>query len=395
MAEAESLCLEADDIHKTGEPLGRGSFGEVFVVDWHGTICAAKSLHPIFISDMLSREEQDKILRDFEREWKTWSRLRHPNICQFLGFYYRSDSPAPVYLMEKMDTSLRCHVDISSKEDFLLSDKLQVLLDTVRGLCYLHNQKPEPLVHHDLTPNNILMNITTFQSKLADFGMTRSVPLAKLTRESSTKGTCVFMPPEALCTPRRFNEKLDVFSFGVCLAYILSHTWPNPDHPTITVKGKIIALSEYRRRQAQFQKFNQREQELFLPIIKRCLEDDMVNRPSSATILSELKRISKPKILSPKGSSLSKLEERDALISQLHQQVKDMQNIKDQDKELIRKFCFEKEELQKKYEKLKLENQDHETKTHEALTVSQCVCNEHVIFSSHADSTILYVQVYI
>ena len=46
-----------------------------------------------------------------------------------------------------------------------------------------------------------------------------------------------------------------------------------------------------------------------------------------------------------------------------------MQNIKDYDKELIKKFCFEKEELQKKYEKLKLQGQ--ETKKHQGLTVSQ------------------------
>ena len=282
----EGLLLEG--IRPTGKELGRGSYGEVVEVDWCNTLCAAKQLHDIFLRT-LSQVELNKLMNDFEKECLTWSRLRHPNVVQFLGVFFRPKISVPVFVLEKMDTSLRHYLEANSKEKFFLPDKVSVLRQVAQGLCYLHQQNPI-LVHHDLTPNNILLNEYTYQTKLTDFGMTRAVDLSKLTRQSSAKGTNVFMPPEALQKPPRYTDKLDIFSFGNCVLATLTHQWPDPSHPTILKKGNLVALSEYERREHQI-KLMDKEKVLFLGLIKRCLENDETLRPSSADLTTEVRQI--------------------------------------------------------------------------------------------------------
>ena len=280
--------LQLEGVRPTGKELGRGSYGEVVEVDWCNTLCAAKQLHDIFLRT-LSQVELNKLMNDFEKECLTWSRLRHPNVVQFLGVFFRPKISVPVFVLEKMDTSLRHYLEANSKEKFFLPDKVSVLRQVAQGLCYLHQQNPI-LVHHDLTPNNILLNEYTYQTKLTDFGMTRAVDLSKLTRQSSAKGTNAFMPPEALQNPPRYTDKLDIFSFGNCVLATLIHQWPDPSHPTILKKGNLVALSEYQRRKHQI-KLMDKEKAIFLGLIKRCLEDDETLRPSSADLATEVRQI--------------------------------------------------------------------------------------------------------
>ena len=44
--------LLIDGVTPTGTVLGRGSYGKVLEVDWHGTICAAKNVHDIFLEGL-------------------------------------------------------------------------------------------------------------------------------------------------------------------------------------------------------------------------------------------------------------------------------------------------------------------------------------------------------
>ena len=282
------MATVPESIHPTGKILGSGSYGEVIEVEWCSTICAAKRIHDIFTT--ISKAELDKMVKDFEKECQIWSSLRHPNIVQLLGNYYPSDSQELYCVMEKMDTSLRHYLEGHCREIFLLPDKVSVLRQVAQGLCYLHSQNP-PLVHHDLSPNNILLNEQTFQTKLTDFGMTRAINLSKLTRKSSVKGTFAFMSPEALDVPPRYTEKLDVFSFGNCMITTLTHEWPNPSHPTTYGQGKMIVRTEFERRIHQIDQMSSREKDLFLPLVRRCLEGDATIRPSSAELVSAMKQI--------------------------------------------------------------------------------------------------------
>ena len=269
--------------------LGRGADATVYAVEWNGTVCAAKRLHEILLED-----ESDggvaKLIGNFEAECLTWSKLRHPAVVQFLGVYLEGKSRLPVLVMEKMDTSLRTYLEDHSKEEFPLHQKTFVLRQVTQALAYLHSQNP-PLVHHDLSPNNVLLNVASFVTKVSDFGMSRAVNPSIISRKTSIKGTLAFMAPEALNVPPRYNEKLDVFSFGNVLICTLTHEWPNPSSPNQYQGDKLVAFSELQRREHHVVKFTAQEKQLFQSIVCQCLENRPHIRPSSAMLVQELRHI--------------------------------------------------------------------------------------------------------
>ena len=293
--DVELAPLKIYDIRRTDRKLGAGAFGTVFEVEWNGTTCAAKFMHDIF-KEILSAEEKQAFITAFEKECATWSALRHPQIVQFLGIYF-DPSHTPVMVLEKMDASLRSLLESTPKEDFPLINKVVILRQVAQGLVYLHSHSPK-LVHHDLSPNNILVNEVTYLTKLTDFGMTRAIDAASLTRSSSIKGTPGFMPPEALHYPPQYDDKLDVFSYGNLIIMTLTHEWPTPviPRPSAAERKKtkhVVAYSQLETRAPYFQLFSEDEVKLFQGVIKLCLDDNATKRPASNTILLEMKLIEK------------------------------------------------------------------------------------------------------
>ena len=302
--------LIISDLVFTGVRLGRGADATVYAVEWNGTVCAAKRLHGALLEDE-SPGGADKLINNFEAECLTWSKLRHPGVVQFLGVYLERKSRLPVLVMEKMDTSLRTHLESHRKEEFPLHQKVFVLRQVAQALAYLHSQNP-PLVHHDLSPNNVLLNVVSFVTKVSDFGMSRAINPSALSRKSSIKGTQAFMPPEALHDPPRYNETLDVFSFGNVIISALTHEWPNPGPPNQCQGDQIIGLSELQRRERYIAAFTVQEKQLFLPIVNRCLENRPNKRPSSLVLVQEMRHIE---------SALPRDGHAAAPIEQLYQQL--------------------------------------------------------------------------
>ena len=295
MAGTELVPLKIYDLKRTDRRLGSGAFGAVYEVEWNGTACAAKFMHDIF-KEILSEEEKQTFITAFEKECATWAALRHPQIVQFLGIYY-DPSRTPVMVLEKMDASLRLMLETTPKEEFSLINKVVILRQTAQGLVYLHSHSPK-LVHHDLTPNNILVNEVTYATKLTDFGMTRAIDAATLTRSSSIKGTPGFMPPEALRYPLQYDDKLDVFSYGNLIIMAITHEWPTPikPKPTAGEEAGTQAAGEYSQlemRKPYLELFSGDELKLFQGLIKLCLDNDASKRPTSQTLLPQMKRVEK------------------------------------------------------------------------------------------------------
>ena len=141
-------------VEMTGRELGRGAYGRVFAVNYNGVTCAAKQLHPILYEDV--RGDELRIVKEgFLRECNQHSKLHHPNIVKMLGVYYPDDQAVlPVLVMELMDCSLTQLLD--SYQNIPMYVKLSILQDVSRAICYLHTLNP-PLMHRDLTTNNIVL----------------------------------------------------------------------------------------------------------------------------------------------------------------------------------------------------------------------------------------------
>ena len=287
--ESKIAGLLISDVVFTNTILGKGSDANVYAVRWKGCVCAAKCLHEALLEDD-SPGGADRLIRNFEQECLTWSKLRHPAVVRFLGVYLKPQSCLPVLVMEKMDTSLHRYLENHSKTEFSIRLKAFVLRQVSQALAYLHGQNPV-LVHHDLTTNNVLLNKVSFIAKVTDFGMSRAVNPSILSRKSSVKGTLAFMAPEALQDPPQYNDRLDVFSFGNVVISTVTHEWPSPSLPTYLGESTILARSELQRRERYCKMFTAEEKKIFLPIVRRCLENALHKRPSSAVLVKELQCI--------------------------------------------------------------------------------------------------------
>ena len=318
-------------IQPTGKVLGTGSDATVLEVDWNGTLCAAKKLHEILLRDQ-SPGGAEHFIANFMKECRTWSTLRHPQIIQILGVYFKKKKGVPMLILEKMDTSLRHYLEKHTKEDFVLPDKVYILRQVAQALSYLHSRSP-PLVHHDLSPNNILLNEVSLQAKVTDFGMTRAMDPSKMTRKSSAKGTHAFMPPEALHSPPRYDEKLDVFSYGNVIVTTVIHDWPEPGPPTTLERGKIIGFSELQRRQQYLVLFTPNENELFLPIVGPCLQNNPTMRPTSIQLVTQMRGIEEShprRKTASKATQKNNCEECEQLQHRLHELEEELDRLKGQ-----------------------------------------------------------------
>ena len=338
--------LLISNLYFTSTKLGNGAYATVYQVEWNGTPCAAKRLHPTLLEDELPGGAE-RLLSTFEAECVTWSKLRHPGVVQFLGVYLERDSRLPVLIMEMMDTSLRKYLEDHSKDEFPLGSKAFVLHQITQALAYLHSQSP-PLVHHDLSTNNVLLNAESFVAKLTDFGMSRSISPSVVSQKFSIRGTRVFMPPEALQNSPKYNEKLDIFSFGNIILSTITHQWPELRPPTQYKGDQLIALDEFQRREHYVEMFTAQEKQLFLPTIRQCLDNRTDKRPFIGSLVKELRHIK---------STLSRSSHVATPIEQLRQQLsikKEECRCKDKVIEEKEKVIREKDEaLRKKDDRLR------------------------------------------
>jgi len=283
--------LILDGVKETGTEIGVGAYGRVFEVDYYGTPCAAKEVHSILVHGV-SRQDFQQVRDNFLSECQQCAELRHPNVVQFLGVYYKSDSPAlPILVMEKMNESLRSTLDNNS--EIPMSIKLSILLDISLGLQYLHCHKPQ-IVHRDLSSNNILLT-TLLKAKISDLGVAKVISTDRKRSLTKVPGTVDFMPPEAQGEGKAaYGTSLDVFSFGAVMLHVATQEWPTP----LPIKQfnkktrKPIALTEVERRQQYIDKMVRVTEEL-KPLIKQCLDDDPEARPTITAVSKVIQEMGK------------------------------------------------------------------------------------------------------
>ena len=269
-----------------GKDIGVGAYGKVFEVECCGTVYAAKDIHSILVEGA-RREESETMHKAFLTECIRSGSLSHPNIVHFLGVYNPGGhSFLPIVVMERMQESLTSVVE--KYPNIPMHVKLSMLLDVSRGLWYLHIHHP-PIVHRDLSPNNVLLT-GQFVAKISDPGIAKLIQVDSKKTKTHAPGTVDFMPPEALLKIPEYGPPLDIFSYGGLILLTVNQEWPEPLHYVMTdpKTGKITGLSEVERRQHYMAKMNGTPVDL-RSLVEQCLDNLPSKRPPISDVSERMK----------------------------------------------------------------------------------------------------------
>ncbi|PIA62314.1 hypothetical protein AQUCO_00200363v1, partial [Aquilegia coerulea] len=186
--------------------IGVGGYGSVYrAILPSGKIVALKKLHRW-------ESQEQAFARRFTNEIEFLTRIRHHNIVKLHGF---CSNPQCMFLVyEYMERgSLFCV--LSNETDAVELDwnkRVNVVKGIAHALSYLHNDCSLPIIHRDISSNNVLLN-SEMEACVSDFGTARL-----LDPDSSNQTLCVgtygYIAPELAYT-MVVTEKCDVYSFGI------------------------------------------------------------------------------------------------------------------------------------------------------------------------------------
>ena len=260
-------------------------------VEVNGVPCIAKRLHGVLVGKQftVTVAEKKAILSRFKNECVLLSRLRHPNIVQFMGVHYGAGPYDLSLVMEQMYMDLdKC---LAENPGIPAPIKVSILLDTSYGLLHLHSQDP-PIVHRDLNAANILLT-PDMRAKIADLGVSKILNPQQLGQHKNTTcpGAHGFMAPEALKPHPDYTTKLDCFSFGIVSLYVANQEYPNVDETSITTASTKAGTIQLQKRNEAVKKMG--EKHFLSGLIRWCMQDNPSKRASAEQINTSLKDLKK------------------------------------------------------------------------------------------------------
>ena len=268
--------------------LGTGAYGQVCRAQLDELPCAAKLLHPILV-DRFDPKKQTN-LRKFEQECRFLSEIRHPNIVQYLGMVYDSQSGLPVLLMELMDESLTHFLEQSTTR-LLYHVQVDINHDIALALAYLHSND---IIHRDLSSNNVLLIGPAYRAKVTDFGMSKFTEMhPHMTPLTKCPGTAAYMAPEALQEEPVYSARLDIFQAGVLMVQIITRKFPDPTRatrritdPRLPTGVMLMPVPEMERRRNHLSLIAGAHP--MLGLVRDCLKDKDTDRPTTQHLCQRL-----------------------------------------------------------------------------------------------------------
>ncbi|KAI3730921.1 hypothetical protein L1987_62101 [Smallanthus sonchifolius] len=192
---------------KASNFIGEGNAGKVY----KGVLANGRN---VAIKHIVNDGEKET----FVREITSLSHVKHPNLVRLLD---HCEGEGECFLVYEL-----CHWGNLSEwlfsKDKVITwiQRIQIAIDCARGLWFLHTYPGGCIVHRDIKPTNILLNIN-FQAKLADFGLSKIIDTGLSHVSSEVRGTFGYVDPEYQKNSR-VNPSSDVYSFGIVLLQLLS-----------------------------------------------------------------------------------------------------------------------------------------------------------------------------
>ena len=214
-----------------------------------------------------NEEEENEIQFDFDivkrlySEYEMLCNLDHPNIVKVYGFFLGDKEHNPAILLEYCKFDLE--KVIKELEDV---DLVGIIYEICSAMKYVHEND---IIHRDLKMKNILIN-NKKHVKICDFGISKFTDVTTYASITRGVGTPLFMAPEIFDEKVVYNEKVDVYAFGVVMYFIVT-------------KGelpKFNGIGKY-----EFLNLPSSINQLSSSIIKSCWSSSPEERPSFERLL--------------------------------------------------------------------------------------------------------------
>ncbi|KAK4438917.1 Integrin-linked protein kinase [Sesamum alatum] len=254
--------------------------GTFCIASWRGIQVAVKKLGEEFFID----EEKVKAFRD---ELALLQKIRHPNVVQFLGAVTQS---TPMMIVTEYLPKGDFGAYLKRRGALKLTTAIKFALDIARGMNYLHEHKPEAIIHRDLEPSNILRD-DSGHLKVADFGLSKLIKVAKTIKEdkplSCQQTSWRYAAPEVFRN-EEYDTKVDVFSFALILQEMIEGCPPFPKRKEIEVAKAYVA-----NERPPFEAPPKRYAHGLRQLIEDCWDEKPSKRPTFGEIILKLDEINK------------------------------------------------------------------------------------------------------
>eukprot|EP01126_Amoeba_proteus_P021429 TRINITY_DN2176_c0_g2_i6.p1 TRINITY_DN2176_c0_g2~~TRINITY_DN2176_c0_g2_i6.p1 ORF type:complete len:495 (-),score=91.27 TRINITY_DN2176_c0_g2_i6:146-1630(-) len=254
------------------EILGVGSYGKVHRGKCRGQDVAVKRFHRPIVDE--------KNLIAFKREVATMSAFFHPNICLFMGACTQAGD---FFIVQE-------YMPRGDVEKLLRNQQIQISLcrrmnmakDAALGMNWLHCNNPT-FIHRDLKSSNLLID-EQYKVKVCDFGLSQVKEHGQMLKDDDlAKGTPLWMAPEVMQF-KEFNEKADVYSFGIVLWEFLTRKEPFSHHRNYNKFKRAVCEGERPPIPSDCEAS-------LRSLMEDCWSGDPSKRPSFEVIISRLDEI--------------------------------------------------------------------------------------------------------
>lgn len=267
-------------------------------------------------------ENSEKNENDFEKEISFLEEVNHPNIVEYNGFLKKKGhrciftEPGEFSLHDYIFGNDNEKIKEFKKQNSGIKTEIKILKDIASGIAYMHYLG---YVHRDIKPKNVVL-FADGTAKLIDFTSYEIIPTGKyfvFATGHTLKGTTPYKAPENLRDffelniiykdpkeiPQDMGIKIypanDIYSYGVLMHDLLyKDNMANILQDEFEEKLNELDIAAYILGDETYAPWRPELNDDLVPekinnLIKRCWDNDPINRPTAQEIVEELNEIEK------------------------------------------------------------------------------------------------------
>ncbi|XP_055705055.1 uncharacterized protein LOC129802888 [Phlebotomus papatasi] len=199
----------------------KGTFNTHYKAEVRGKKLLIKKFHFCQLGHFeINTHQLEMALKDI----KYMQIYRHENVLRLWGFGFQADEMCLVYTYA-LQYSLYYHINMIYPVENPLPfyRRFFICRGIAKGINYLHTHRDLPLIHLNIRPHNILLDID-LTPKIANFSLAREGPLPRdpPMPTDNLYEIIAYYPMEYIFWPHYVSTKLDIYSFGVTVMQLLA-----------------------------------------------------------------------------------------------------------------------------------------------------------------------------